>query len=164
MKNNHYTVDYVRARVESAGRTLGLFPLGFGRPQGHRSGWPEVMREMVLIVTEEGPGKGVEVILPPPEIIRYRASIREHTELDEVIGWIQDYAIYCRKKNIRVGFVNVLWLGMRRHPMSGKQLRSWRRIGKDLGVDHKTANRWYDEGIERICVLQNEKIHSLLKI
>jgi hypothetical protein len=39
------------------------------------------------------------------------------------------------------------------HPITGRHLFSWRRLGEVLGADHKAIQRWHAEGI-RIIVLK----------
>lgn len=130
-----------------------MFPRGFGRPADARASWPDTMREMTVVVDE--PGRSIEIIMPDAEIIRRQATIAEVTELDRVIGWIQDYALNCRVRGIRVGVVNSVWLGMLHGPVSGRRLLSWRKIGKRLGVSRETARRWYDQAIDRIAAMVN---------
>jgi hypothetical protein len=36
------------------------------------------------------------------------------------------------------------------HPISGRHLFSWRRLGEVLGADHKAIQRWHAEGIRMI--------------
>jgi hypothetical protein len=36
------------------------------------------------------------------------------------------------------------------HPVSGRHLFSWRRLGEMLGADHKAVQRWHAEGIRLI--------------
>ncbi|HTI02639.1 MAG TPA: DUF6362 family protein [Acidisoma sp.] len=36
------------------------------------------------------------------------------------------------------------------HPVSGRHLFSWRRLGELLGADHKAVQRWHAEGIRLI--------------
>ncbi len=152
--------DFIRAKIESAGRTLTMFPVGFGRPQGHRSGWPETMKEMIIFMQDDG--KGLEIIMPEMEVLKARASLREVTELDEVIGWIQDYASYCRRRNIRPACVQLLWDAMRHHHVSGRRIWSWRRLGRKYQISHETARRWYEDGVSRIAMLQREKGNKIL--
>lgn len=147
------TPEIVKNTIERAGRTLAMFPRGFGKPMGYKSCLPEPLREMVIYVNEDG--KGLEIILPEPEAMKARASIREVTELDTVIGWIQDYALYCRAKNIRKGCIDVMWLGMLHHPASGRRLYSWRKLAKKMGVAEITIRRWYSDGIDRISLMQS---------
>lgn len=147
--------EFVRAKIESAGKTLMLFPIGFGKPQGHRSNWPEAARELIVYMQDDG--KGLEIIMPDVEVMREKASMREVTELEEVIGWIQDYASYCKRRNIRAACVQLMWDAMRHHRLTGRRIWSWRRLGKKYGISYETARNWYEGGISRIAIIQHEK-------
>jgi hypothetical protein len=43
------------------------------------------------------------------------------------------------------------------HPISGRHLFSWRRLGEVLGADHKAIQRWHGEGI-RIIIFALRRI------
>ena len=32
------------------------------------------------------------------------------------------------------------------HPMTGRHLYSWRRLGTAIGADHKAVQRWHAQG------------------
>lgn len=155
---SYMTQSEVRRRIESAGKTLALYPRGFGRPQGAKSTWPDTLPEKIIdvIKDEEGKHLGIEIIMPDVKRYKEMASLKEQTELDIVIDWIQDYALYCMERGIRVGCVNALWLGMRRKS-NGEQQISWVRISEIIGCSDKTAKDWYEQGIDRIKAIQNEK-------
>lgn len=43
------------------------------------------------------------------------------------------------------------------HPLNGRHLFSWRRLGELLGADHKAVQRWHAEGIRLIvCALRHK--------
>ena len=41
------------------------------------------------------------------------------------------------------------------HPMTGRYLYSWRRLGTAVGADHKAVQRWHAQGIDLIVALLN---------
>ena len=41
------------------------------------------------------------------------------------------------------------------HPMTGRYLYSWRRLGTAIGADHKAVQRWHAQGIDMIVGLLN---------
>ena len=41
------------------------------------------------------------------------------------------------------------------HPMTGRHLFSWRRLGTALGADHKAVQRWHDQAMIRISAALN---------
>lgn len=41
------------------------------------------------------------------------------------------------------------------HPMTGRYLYSWRRLGTAVGADHKAVQRWHAQGVDLIVVLLN---------
>jgi hypothetical protein len=151
-----YTAEYVQAVLESAGKTLAMYPSGFGRPRGYISAWPEVLRELVIVVTEEGPEKGIEIILPDMEQAKVRPSLKQVTELEMICDWIVDLALYCKERKMP-WIARTVWIAMLHHPVHERRLMGWRKIGKKLHVSHETARRWYGDGIEIITKLQNAK-------
>lgn len=151
-----YDENYVRAVIESAGRTLAMGPQGFGKPKGYMSGWPEVLREMVLLVHTEGDNKGIEVIMPEVMKVRQYANTKQATELEMVFDWMLLLANYCKDKHMRI-IPRTVWIGMLHNPVTDRRLFSWRRIGKETFCCHLTAKKRYLEGIEIIARLLNAK-------
>ena len=43
------------------------------------------------------------------------------------------------------------------HPMTGKHLFSWRRLGLAIGADHKAIQRWHAQGVDLIVVCLNRR-------
>lgn len=41
------------------------------------------------------------------------------------------------------------------HPMTGRHLYSWRRLGTAIGADHKAVQRWHAQGIDMIVSILN---------
>lgn len=42
------------------------------------------------------------------------------------------------------------------HPMTGRHLFSWRRLGTALGADHKAVQRWHGQAMQRISEALND--------
>lgn len=141
------TRAYVQATLESAGQTLAMFPRGFGTPQGHRSTWPDVMREMVICVDQVG--RSLEVIMPDMDILKAKATTKQITELEMVFDWMITLSNYQRRNGLG-NISKVIWLAMLHHPVTGKRLFGWKRISKKMTISHMTAKRWYFNGIDII--------------
>jgi hypothetical protein len=144
--------SFVKKTIESAGRTLAMLPRGFGSAPGVKSTWPETMREMLVFMNDEG--DGLEIIMPELEEVKPKPSLREITELETVFDWMVDLASYCRRREL-LHLVPAVWLGMLHHPVTGKRIYSWKRLGKRLGRSRQTAERWYEDGIRIITRNQN---------
>lgn len=46
------------------------------------------------------------------------------------------------------------------HPVSGRHLFSWRRLGELLGADHKAVKRWHGEGIRLIVSTLRQQVEE----
>lgn len=43
------------------------------------------------------------------------------------------------------------------HPMTGRHLFSWRRLGTAIGADHKAVQRWHAQGIDHVVACLNRR-------
>ncbi len=43
------------------------------------------------------------------------------------------------------------------HPMTGRYLFSWRRLGTAIGADHKAVQRWHAQGIDLLVGALNQR-------
>lgn len=139
--------EYVEAKLESAGRTMMMLHVPGCWPAGYRSCNPEVVRDfadMIGVPHDDSPQK-------------MRASTAQVTEYEEVMGWIQSLAEYCKQRKM-IYVARAVCHAMPRKVMTGKRVNSWRAIGRRFGgVDHKTAKSWYEEGVSIIVRQINEK-------
>jgi hypothetical protein len=141
-----YTADYVRVRVEEAGKTLLMIPNTGVWPMRYASTWPEVLREWEDML-------GCNLELDPPRI---RPTMKQMNEYAEVMDWVVMLATYCREKHF-VHVAKAIGYGML-HRQDGRRLLSWRKLGTLLGTDHKRAQAWYDDGIEIIARILNKRV------
>lgn len=151
-----YTPDQVQAIVESAGRTMMMLPRGFGSPQGHRSGWPETLKEMMVFMNEEG--DGLEIIMPEIERVRLKPSLRQMNELEMVLDWLVYLGAHCRDRKIP-WVATTVWCGMLHHPITGRKIFSGRRLARKFHVSEASVRRWYSDGIDIISRHQ-ELVHA----
>ncbi|MDE8347218.1 MAG: DUF6362 family protein [Acidocella sp.] len=72
--------------------------------------------------------------------------------MDEALGWL---AIIPEDR-----FVLRRILGARAltHPLTGRYLYPWRRLGTVLGADHKSVQRWHRDGLGLILTRLNEMV------
>lgn len=92
---------------------------------------------------------GLEWVRDAPEAYsRDRAQIRpavpcpeQITRMDQALAWIS--AIPVDKYVMR----RVVGARALVHPMNGRHLYSWRRLGLAINADHKAVQRWHAQGI-----------------
>ena len=135
MSDHIPTLDaaYVEARWIEAGTALMALDVRGTRPAGYVSGWPDIVREAV-----EAYGYGQEQVRPQPP------SARQITLMDEVFAWI-NFIPRDRYVLRRIVLVRALC-----NPLTGRQLYSWRRIGRLIGADHRAVQQWHGQGIDLI--------------
>jgi hypothetical protein len=127
--------DMIIARLEDAGRVFLALP-DRGPSLGVRTGHPDVVHEVV-----EAYGYGeIRTRVPVPSSIRI-------TRMEMAFGWVA--LIPNEQHKLRR---IVLWR-MLVHPLNDRHMRSWRVIGRDMGIDHNTAQRWHDRAI---CIIATE--------
>jgi hypothetical protein len=124
--------ESVIACLEEAGATLlALPPSGFS-PRMRVSTLP------VLHEAAEAYGWSCAEIRPP------MPSAARISRMDHAMGFLglipQDRYVLRRIVGCRALV----------HPVSGRHLFSWRRLGELLGADHKAVQRWHVEGIRLI--------------
>lgn len=120
------------ACLEEAGATLlSLPPSGFS-PRLRTATLP-VLREAA-----EAYGWSTAELRPP------MSSAQRISRMDKAMGYLslipQDRYLLRRIVGCRALV----------HPVSGRHLSSWRRLGELLGADHKVVQRWHGEGIRLI--------------
>lgn len=126
--------DSVIACLEEAGATLlSLPPSGFS-PRMRTAALP------VLHEAAEAYGWSAAELRPP------MPSAARISRMDHAMGFLglipEDRYVLRRIVGCRALV----------HPLSGRHLFSWRRLGELLGADHKAVQRWHAEGI-RLIVL-----------
>lgn len=124
---------YVAAQLEQAGATMLAMRSPTG-PAGYGSGWPDVVRDAV-----EAYGYTPDRVRTP---VPSAAAI---TRMDRAFAWIG--LIPARSVVIR----RIVGARAMVHPMTGRHLASWRKIGRLLGADPRAVMRWHRIGIEAIA-------------
>jgi hypothetical protein len=126
-------------RLEEAGRTLLALPAR-GYSTKLRSSSLDIVRSVM-----EGYGWGERTVVPaiPPA-----AQI---TRMDEALAWISFIPLERYVLRRVVGARALV------HPLTGRYLYSWRRLGGLLGADHKAVQRWHALGVDMIVSAVNER-------
>jgi len=123
---------FVIARLEEAGATLLALP---------GTGWSTRLRTSSLDIVRTA----LESYGWTQTQIRPAVPSAEHiTQMDEAMAWIglipQDRYVLRRI----VGARSLV------HPITGRHLFPWRRLGEALAADHKAIQRWHAQGIAMI--------------
>ena len=133
------TPAWVCAMLEEAGATLLALPQT-GYSTRLRSGGLDWVREASAVLA---PGSGpapLRPAIPSPTAI---------DRMDRALAWISlipDGMFVLR----RVAGARALI-----HPMTGRHLFPWRRLGTALGADHKAVQRWHAQAMIRISAALN---------
>lgn len=131
---------FVRAKLESAGRTVMMLPATGTRPAGYGSGWPEIVREFADLI--DAPKENTAPAL--------RATMAQLAELDEVEEWVVRLAITCRTR--RMPYVaKVVCACSLRWPVSERPVVTWSKMSRRMSVSPTTVRNWYDQGVGLIC-------------
>ncbi len=129
--------EYVIARLEEAGASLLALPA---------AGWTTKLRSSTIEVVRaaaETYGWSRPPIRPPAP------SAEKITRMDEAMGWLQ------RIPDDRFVLRRVVGARSLVHPLTGRHLFPWRRLGAALGADHKAVQRWHAQGIDMIVASLN---------
>ncbi len=121
--------DEIIGRLEAAGATLLAMP-----GQGYSTRLRQMRFDVVHTALEAYGWEAPPLRAPVPG----SAAI---SEMDEVFGWL---------RLIPDGqFVVRRIVGARAlvHPLTGRHLFAWRRLGALLGADHKSVQRWHKQGV-----------------
>ena len=138
------TPAWVCAMLEEAGATLLALPQT-GYTTRLRSGGLDWVRDAGAVLA---PGSGPAPLRPA---IPSPAAI---DRMDRAFRWISllpDNMSVLR----RVAGARALV-----HPMTGRYLFPWRRLGTALGADHKTVQRWHGQAMIRISAAMNAPGHA----
>lgn len=137
-------VDYIRWRLEDAGRTLMMLPMPKdGLPAGEGTRWPfeTVARfwEMLGGLSEEQR----EELAEARNRIPLRATAEQITRMDEALGWLIWIPVGPRR---RIVFARMLI-----DPRSDRQIVSWAELSRRVGVHRHTCRKWHQDGLELIA-------------
>lgn len=124
--------DFIIARLEEAGATLLALP---------GTGWSTRLRTSSLdIVRSALESYGWTESRLRPAV----PSAERITRMDEAMAWISWIPLDRYVLRRIVGARSLV------HPITGRYLFSWRRLGEVLGADHKAVQRWHGQGIDLI--------------
>ncbi len=132
-KHKIYTAEYVESWLEEAGGTIMMMDARGCFPAGHRSFWPDILREFSDLV-------GVH---PEPELPRLRPTAAQITRAEEALQWL----LYIQNiRNRRIVAARMLV-----RPETGRHVFSWRKLGEKFRASHDAAQRWYRDGLLEIA-------------
>ncbi|MDE8344823.1 MAG: DUF6362 family protein [Acidocella sp.] len=124
-------------RLERAGATMMAMP-GQGHSPRLRQMRFDVVHSEAELAESAGP---VRVARPSAAQIR---------DMDLVFGWL---ALMPAEKYLLRRVIGARALV---HPLTGRHIYSWRRLAKLVGTDHKTVQRWHEQGIRLLLDLLRE--------
>ncbi len=122
--------EAVIARLEEAGATLLALP-----QRGYSTRLRLGALEIVRAASEAYGWEGNTRLRPPVP------SAAQITRMDEAFSWlglIPDERYVLRR---------ILAARALTHPLTGRHLYPWRRLGTALGADHKAIQRWHAEAV-----------------
>lgn len=123
---------YVVANLESAGATLLAMRIKPG-PASYGSGWPDIVRDAI-----EAYGYTPDRMrLPLP-------SAAAITRMDAAFGWLNLIP------GQQVALRRIVGARCLVHPLTGRHLASWRKVGRIIGADHRAVQGWHAKGISLI--------------
>jgi len=146
-----WTPDDVRQRLEDAGRTLVALPMPRGAfPRDARSNWPDVVRgyEDAFAALIGAPDEIKQDFSDAHNRVRVTPSALAVGRMDEVLAWlwrIDDP----RKRRLCLSRALI-------HPVSGRHMVSYRKLGRIFGLHHETVRAWHDRALADIAVRLTE--------
>ncbi len=126
------TAEQIVERLEEAGATMLALPA-----RGYATGLRQTRLDVVHTALEAYGWEGAKLRPPAP-------ASPAVTRMDEAFGWllfIPDKQYIFR----RIAGARALV-----HPLTGRHLYPWRRLGGLLGADHKSVQRWHGQAIRLI--------------
>ncbi len=123
------TAEQIVERLEEAGATMLALPA-----RGYSTGLRMTRLDVVHTALEAYGWEGARLRPPAP-------SAAAMTRMDEAFGWllfIPDGQHVLR----RIAGARALV-----HPLTGRHLYPWRKLGTLLGADHKSVQRWHGQAV-----------------
>ncbi len=129
-------------RLEEAGRTLLALP--------HTGPSTRLVQSGMEWVRDASESYGHERARLRPAV----PGAAQITRMDQALGWIS--LIPLDKYVLRrvVGARSLV------HPMTGRHLFTWRRLGTAIGADHKAVQRWHAQGVALIVAALRQPARS----
>lgn len=138
--------DEVKLRLEEAGRTLMSLPMPrHGLPAEMRSNWPEVVRgyEDAFAALIGASRSAKQDFADHHNRVRVAASARDVARMDEALEWL--WRIDDSRKR-RLCLCRALI-----HPVSGRHIASFRRLGRLFGLHHDTVRAWHERALGELA-------------
>ena len=139
----------IQQRLEDAGRTLMMLPIPRnGVPGQYRSWWPDTVstRSEWFAAQVQADAEIREEMLAGRNAVKLLPQQHQIDDMQEALEWIYDYLYDPFKK---IAFARMLV-----HPVSGRHIVSFRKLGRITGLDHKTVKARHDVAMESIsCAL-----------
>lgn len=115
-------------------------------PRDARSNWPDVVRgyEDAFAALIGAPDEVKRDFSEAHNMVRVAPSAPAVGRMDEVLGWLW-----------RVGNPRMRRLCLSRaliHPVSGRHVVSYRKLGRIFGLHHETVRAWHDRALADIAV------------
>ena len=126
------TVEEIVERLEEAGAAMLAMP-----SRGYSTALRITKLDVVHTALDAYGWEGAKMKPPAP-------SAMAVTRMDEAFGWL----LYIPEKQYvlrRIAGARALV-----HPLTGRHLYAWRRLGDMLGADHKSVQRWHGQAIKMI--------------
>ncbi|MDE2318401.1 MAG: hypothetical protein KGK02_01740 [Rhodospirillales bacterium] len=126
------TMEEIIGRLEEAGAAMLAMP-----SRGYSTRLRVTKLDVVHTALEAYGWAGAKMKPPAP-------SAAEVTRMDEAFGWL----LYIPEKQYvlrRIAGARALV-----HPLTGRHIYAWRKLGEMLGADHKSVQRWHGQAIRLI--------------
>lgn len=143
--------DRIKQRLEDAGRTLLRTPIPHnGFPMGHKSGWPEVVRNMsdlfeALVGMSE---EERQQFWDAENMVRMRPSAKQIQQMEETLPL---FFVIEDKRRRDITFARSLI-----HPLSERHIVSYAKLGRKYGIHKDTIRKWHHAGLDEILAYENK--------
>jgi hypothetical protein len=149
-----WTVKEVSLRLEDAGRTLMSLPLPRGSlPKDERSRWPEAVRgyEDAFAALIGASYDVKQDFSDGHNRVRAAPSARSVGQMEEALDWLWHFD---DPRKRRLCLARALL-----HPVSGRHIASYRKLGRIFGLHHETLRAWHDRALAELAtVLTRDRI------
>lgn len=142
-----WTTEEVERRLEDAGLTLMSLPLPHGSlPKDARSRWPEAVRgyEDAFAALIGASQEAKQDYSDSHNRVRTMPTARAVGRMEEALDWL-----WCfddpRKRRLCLARALI-------HPVSGRHVASYRKLGRVFGLHHETVRAWHDRALAEIAV------------
>jgi hypothetical protein len=142
-----WTPEDVRLRLEEAGQTLMSLPLpGGSLPKDERSRWPDVVRgyEDAFAALIGASADLRHDFSDRYNQVRTVPSARAVGRLDEVLEWLWRFDD-ARKRRLCLARALI-------HPISGRHVVSYRKLGRIFGLHHETVRAWHSRALAEVAM------------